>query len=184
QKNVHRDEDDEHAVPAGCDPVILNGDRKKQQHQSAVVGRSRLEQRDVLFHGPEAEKAEKPDRKAAAESDGREKQRGHDPPGADARAKLGEVSLRMNATQQEDGGAGQHQQCEDKERRASHRSEWCEHRQARSVTRTRFQQVMSVSPAAMPKIQAHHAMARGTNTVTNASAPAMNARSLLPMGPS
>ena len=185
QEHVHRDEDDEHAVPAGRHPVVLHRNGEEREEQCPVVRRTGGQQRDVLLHGPVAHEREEGDRHEARDRDRTEEDRAHDPPGANTICQLTVLGGARASAQDRDNARRDDEKREHKQRQAPLRSE-AKHEfpHERSAFRMRTTHVHAVRTVATPNTHVQALRRPGTRNVTSASDPTRSARSLLPIGPS
>src|SRR5262245_9775730 len=81
QEDVHRNEYNEHPVPADGDQVVLRGKDEEAQNERPVIGGPGLEQRQVFLERPETEEREEDQRHLVTRRQDRQEYSRHDPPG-------------------------------------------------------------------------------------------------------
>lgn len=119
QEHEHRDEDDEHAVPADSDPVELHRDREKGPEHDAPVRAPRRDHRQVFLEGEKSDQSEKHDRHRPIDEDRNREHAHHDPPGSNPLTELGMVALPAPA-QEPDQQGREHEQRVDRDQCPHH----------------------------------------------------------------
>src|SRR5215813_12047616 len=99
QEDVHRNEDNEHPVPADGDQVVLRRQGEETHNERPMVGWPGLEQRQVLLERPETQEREEDQRRLVTSQQDCQEYSRHDPPGPHPRRKLGIILLRSYAAQ-------------------------------------------------------------------------------------
>src|SRR5215475_3565765 len=79
QEDVHRNEDNEHPVPADGDQVVLRRQRQEAQNERPVIGRPGLEQRQEFLERPETEEREEYQRRLVTSYEYRQEYSRHYP---------------------------------------------------------------------------------------------------------
>src|SRR5215510_2454472 len=99
QEDVHRNEDNEHSVPADGDQVVLRRKDEEAQNESPVIGGPGLEQRQVFLERPETEEREEDQRRLVTKRQDCQEYSRHEAPGPHPRRKLGIIFLRLYSAQ-------------------------------------------------------------------------------------
>ena len=122
-EEVHRDGEDEHAVPLDPDPVVLDRDRGKDEEERVVVSAAERENADVLLERPVAHEGEEDDGHPVLQSHRQQERAGDPPPGPDPVAQLGEVALGVPGPKHRGDDRGQDEDADDDGSDLSHRSQ-------------------------------------------------------------
>src|SRR5215471_9212584 len=119
KEDVHRNEDNEHPVPADGDQIVLRRQGEEAQNERPVIGGPGLEQRQIFLERPETEEREEDQRRLVTERQDRQEYSRHKAPGSHPRRKLGIIFLRSYAAQDSHAAGRRRKQ------RENHQSHLC-----------------------------------------------------------